>query len=108
MKQRKAYKGYKSTSILMMRIIPISNWLKSSIAWNRMSFHCSVEEEERFERIMKEGYNINLHEHPTIIPEDLSELMAYEREGREFTGYEALSYSYWDAILTIAWMVPVL
>ncbi|HZK84305.1 MAG TPA: membrane dipeptidase [Desulfosporosinus sp.] len=58
----------------------------------------NAEEEARLAGILHEHVIISLHEHPTITPVDVNELMAYEREGREATAFEGLAHSYLDAV----------
>lgn len=58
----------------------------------------SPEEEERVIRLARDSIFISLHEHPTILPENLEEVFEYTREGRDHCAYEALSKSYYDAV----------
>jgi membrane dipeptidase len=39
-----------------------------------------------------------MHDHPAVFPEDLSQIFAYNRQGRHSTAYEGLSVSYMDAV----------
>lgn len=41
---------------------------------------------------------ISLHEHPVYFPENMEEVFAYNRQGRQFCAYEELSHSYLDAV----------
>lgn len=98
LKQRETYKGYKSYQYLdesdfrHFKMAPQVDRVPPYIV------ELSDSQEKRFDDIMRKGININLHEHPTVMPDDLRELMAYEKTGREITGFEGLSYSYWDVI----------
>lgn len=58
----------------------------------------SAEEEKRVEELAEKLIMISLHEHPHLFPADIKETMAYEKEVRIFTAYEALAQSYWDAV----------
>jgi membrane dipeptidase len=55
-------------------------------------------EEERFENIIEKNLVIDLHEHPVLWPEDMSQAMDLKRMGRDFLAYEALSVSGIDCI----------
>jgi len=98
LRKRDTYKGYQSYSYLdesdfrHFKLAPEVNRVEPYIV------ELNEEQEARFDRIMRDGININLHEHPSVITDDVTELIAYEKVGREFTGYEGLAYSYWDAI----------
>lgn len=57
------------------------------------------EQEKRVEQLAAESVFISLHEHPTRFPKNMDQdQMAYAREGREHTAYEALAASYLDGI----------
>lgn len=56
------------------------------------------EQEQRVRKIFADNVIISLHEHPTLVPEDVGEIFAYRRENREFTAYEGLSVSGLDAV----------
>lgn len=53
----------------------------------------SDKERERVERLLAENIVISLHEHPTVMPEDVTELVDLIRTGRERTGFEGLARS---------------
>lgn len=56
----------------------------------------SKSEEEVFEQILEKHIIVDLHEHPTLQPEDME--LDYRNEGREALAYEALSQSGIDVI----------
>ena len=56
------------------------------------------EQENRVKELADKFIMISLHEHPHLFPSNISETMAYEKEVRIFTAYEALANSYWDAV----------
>jgi membrane dipeptidase len=58
----------------------------------------TAEQEARVERLLAQSLVISLHDHPSVMPQDVSEIWAYEAQGREVTGYEGLSVSYIDAL----------
>lgn len=58
----------------------------------------SEAEEARVQKILRENVVISLHDHPIIIPTQVSELLEVNRLGRSFTAYEALSRSGLDCI----------
>jgi membrane dipeptidase len=58
----------------------------------------SKAEEERFESFVEKNILIDLHEHPTLWPEDMSQAMEFQSMGRDFMAYEALSVSGLDCV----------
>lgn len=58
----------------------------------------SRDEDERFEEFIEKNIIIDLHEHPVLWPEDMSQAMEFQQMGRDFTAYEALSVSGHDCI----------
>ncbi len=58
----------------------------------------TAEEEKRVNKIAKEVVFISLHDHPVLFPEDMQEVFAYSREGRQHTAFAALAESYYDCI----------
>lgn len=58
----------------------------------------SKEEENRFEDFIEKNIIVDLHEHPVLWPEDMSEAMELQHMGRDFTAYEALSKARIDCI----------
>lgn len=59
----------------------------------------SDDEEQRVKRLLAECVIISLHDHPTVMPKDPSQIWDYESAGREVTGYEGLSVSGLDAVI---------
>lgn len=96
---KKGYKGYRSYQYLEKDLDYKGFKLSKEI--NRVKPYLiplTDEEEKRAEAIINNNIVISLHDHPTIIPEDVNELMSYEREGREATAFEGLAHSCLDAI----------
>jgi membrane dipeptidase len=58
----------------------------------------SKNEEDRFESFIEKNMIIDLHEHPVLWPEDMSQAMELQQMGRDFTAYEALSVSGIDCV----------
>jgi membrane dipeptidase len=55
-------------------------------------------EEDRFEQFVEKNLFISVHEHPTLFPEDMSQVIEFKRMGRDFLAYEAVSLSGLDCI----------
>ncbi len=55
-------------------------------------------EEDRFEQFVEKNLLISVHEHPTLFPEDMSQVIEFKRMGRDFLAYEAVSLSGLDCI----------
>jgi membrane dipeptidase len=53
---------------------------------------------ERTERRLTEGIVISLHEHPTVMPENVPEMLPLTRSGRERTGFAGLARSGMTAV----------
>ena len=62
------------------------------------SLQVTESEEQRVQELLDKNLVISVHDHPSVIPKDLSNLWDYERQGREATGYEGLSVSRMDAL----------
>ncbi|HVA93250.1 MAG TPA: diguanylate cyclase, partial [Chloroflexota bacterium] len=55
-------------------------------------------QEREVQELLAENTIISLHDHPFITPEDAGEIFEYNRQGRQWTGYEGLSISGLDVI----------
>ena len=97
MGRHKKYSGYTAYQFLKKGIdyedIRLRAALKEDWAF---SVPLSTTEEERFEEFMEKNIVVDLHEHPSLQPEDMSK--EYRNEGREALAYEALSVSGLDAV----------
>lgn len=96
---KKGYAGYRSYQYLDKDIDYKSFKLSKEV--NRVEPYLILltqDEENRVEKLINNNAVISLHDHPTITPEDVNELMDYEREGREATGFEGLASSCLDAV----------
>jgi membrane dipeptidase len=56
------------------------------------------EQERRVWDLLEQTVVVALHEHPFVVPEDLSTFSEYRRQGRDATGYEGLSVSGIDVL----------
>src|SRR5437763_14520307 len=54
------------------------------------SVDVTPEEERRVREIFDRTVITALHEHPFVVPADLSEMFEYRRQGRDVTGYEGV------------------
>ncbi|HZS87276.1 MAG TPA: membrane dipeptidase [Chloroflexota bacterium] len=93
------YSGYTSYSYLEAgRDYPIFKLAKEVDRVPSRAVEVSPEQEARVQRLMQDNVIISLHEHPTVAPENISEIFAYRRQNRDVTGYAGLSISGLDAI----------
>lgn len=93
----KKYSDYRSYQYLQPGIDHVQFKLRDEVLkeWS-YTVPLSKNEEERFKDIMEKNVIVDLHEHPTVSPEDL---MAERRnDGRQFMAYEALSKSWLDCV----------
>jgi membrane dipeptidase len=51
------------------------------------------EQEREAQKILEENIVVSMHDHGFVVPEDVSEIFDYQRNGRNWVGYEALSKS---------------
>ena len=58
----------------------------------------TVEQEALVQQILEEDMIISLHEHTSVMPEDVNESFEYSRQGRERTGFEGLAVSGLDVV----------
>lgn len=96
---KKGYKGYSSYQYLEKN--KDYRDFKMAEEVNRVEpydLKLTGREDNIFDEIVKENLIINLHEHPTVIPEDLDQLHEYEKQGREVTGFKALADSIIDVV----------
>lgn len=93
-----AYQGYKAYSYLE----PGTDYPEYEFAdWNWVGEYrvpLTPEQEKRTEEFARDHIVIALHEHPCLYPKEIALTVPYNRDGREFCAYEALSKSYIDAV----------
>lgn len=58
----------------------------------------TAEEGKRVNAIFEKALVISLHDHPFVVPENVSEIFEYHRHGRDWTGYEGLAVSGLDVV----------
>lgn len=55
--------------------------------------------EERARRLVESSIIVSLHDHPTVFPERIEEVVDYNRAGRQVTGFEGLARSGMTAVI---------
>ena len=58
------------------------------------------EQELRFDKLMDDIVMVDIHQHPMIMPDDISDLTPYLRNGDYGWCYEAIKYGGWTAVAT--------
>ncbi|MCF2650570.1 dipeptidase [Niallia circulans] len=96
---KKVYDGYKSFQYLdagedykEYRLSKENNRVEPYV------YPVSADEEEQTQQILEEDYIASMHEHTFVMPENLQEFYEFRRQGRDWTGFEALSQSGLDVI----------
>lgn len=92
--ESKKYSGYKSYEYLEAGIDYTD--FKLSPEFNRVpkhDFNLDDTQAQRVAQLLKDNIVVSLHDHPTVFPEDMSETRAYNRTGRQRTGYAGLAKS---------------
>ena len=64
------------------------------------SVELNDEQELRFDRLMDDIVMVDIHQHPMIMPDDISDLSAYLRNGDYGWCYEAIKHGGWTAVAT--------
>jgi membrane dipeptidase len=95
----KRYNGYKSFQYLT----PGTDYrpFKLALEYTRVPatiVPVSDAEETLVQQILEEDMIVSLHEHTSVMPEDVRESNEYSRQGRERTGFEGLSLSGLDVV----------
>jgi membrane dipeptidase len=95
----KNYSGYQSFGYLEKgKNFKEFHLQSSENAFESYLIPLSEEKEKRVLELAEKLVMISLHEHPHLFPSDIRQTMAYEKEVRIFTAYQALADSYWDAV----------
>lgn len=98
-KTQKKYNGYRSYQYLRPSVDYEEFKLAAEVARVPSSqVACTVDQETHVQELLDNNLVISLHDHPTIVPEDPSQIFWYRRQGRDFTGYEGLSLSKTDVV----------
>ncbi|TSB47720.1 dipeptidase [Alkalicoccobacillus porphyridii] len=98
-KNKKVYDGYKSFQYLEAGEDYKEYKLAKEIdRVEPYDYPVSEDQEQKVQQILQEEHIVSMHEHTFVTPEDLSEFYEFRRQGRDWTGYEALSRSGLDVI----------
>lgn len=93
------YQGYKSFDYLEphvdYRVFELAPEIGRVPAYD---LGLSDAQQERVTRLLREQYAISLHEHPKILPADVTQLRDYNRTGRNACGFEGLARSGMTAV----------
>ena len=96
---KKVYNGYKSFQYLT----PGEDYKVFSSPRDRpvprYVVDVTLEQERTVQDILDKEVVVSLHDHIYIAPEDMSKFFEYQRCGRTWTGYEAMSMSHIDSVL---------
>ncbi|GAK12163.1 dipeptidase [Geomicrobium sp. JCM 19039] len=95
----KNYDGYKSFQYLDAgedyKVYELS---EEDTRVEKYEYPVSSEEEELATQILNEDHIVSMHEHTFVAPKDLSQFYEFRHQGRDWTGFEALSRSGLDVI----------
>lgn len=95
----KKYAGYKSFDYLEKgKDFKAFNLVVNGSPFEPYRLPLNPEEESKVLDLAEKCVMISLHEHPHLFPADIRETMAYEKEVRIATAFEALADSLWDAV----------
>lgn len=98
-RKRTRYSGYTSYSYLDAgRDYRVFTLAKEVDRVASTAVAVTPEQEARVRSLFNDNLIISLHEHPTTVPENSSEIFEYRRQHRDFTAYEGLSISGLDAV----------
>jgi membrane dipeptidase len=94
-----AYRGYQSYDYL----VPKDDYQVFELASEldrvpSRPVETSEAEEARVQHLLEAGPVISLHDHPTVMPDDIDQLFEFRRQGRDITGYLGLSRSSLDVV----------
>ncbi len=96
---QKQYSGYKSFDYLEKgKDFKVFELVEKGTPFKPHLLPLTPEEEAKVLDLAEKNILISLHEHPHLFPADIRETMAYEKEVRIATGFEALADSLWDAV----------
>jgi membrane dipeptidase len=95
----KNYDGYKSFQYLQEG--PDYKRFKLAKEVDRVAsskVEVTADEETRVQKLMADNVAISMHDHPTVTPENISEIFDQKREGKDYTGFEGLAASGLDCV----------
>jgi membrane dipeptidase len=88
------YRGHKSYSYLQSQVdYRVFELAPEVDRVDEYDLGLSDTQRQRVDRLLAEHIAISLHEHPVILPADVTELRAYNRTARQRTAYEGLARS---------------
>ncbi len=97
--KKKPYDGYTSFQYLEPGIdykdYPLAKQIGRVAPWN---YPMTEDEERKVQAFMEDEYIVSVHEHTFVCPQDVDEIFAFRRQGRDWTGYEGLSVSGLDVV----------
>jgi membrane dipeptidase len=95
----KQYKGYQSYQYLEENSDYKSFTLAKEVGRvPSRQIALSPAEERRVQVLLAHNIAISMHDHPVVVPEDVSEIFEQKRRGRDFTGYAGLATSGLDCV----------
>lgn len=98
MGSNKRFSGYKPYSYLEAGIDYKVFEFRDPLAWSWL-YPLSESEEEKVQEIFEKQILIDLHVHPNLGPDDISQELDFQREGRNFIAYGALAQSHLDGVI---------
>lgn len=96
---QKKYSGYKSFQYLEEGVDYVPFKLAKEV--DRVpspKVDVTAEQEARVQKLFEQNLAISLHDHAFIVPENVTQIWEYRRQGRDWTAYEGLAVSGLDAI----------
>lgn len=95
----KQYKGYRSFQYLEEG--PDYKGFKLASELGRVpsrKVQVSEAEEKRAQELLSGNVTLSMHDHPVVVPEDITEIFEQKRLGRDFTAFEGLAASGLDCV----------
>lgn len=95
----KQYQGYQPYQYLEENVDYQSFRLAKEIGRVPSSrIELSPAEEQRVQELLAKNIAISMHDHPVVVPEDISEIFEQKRRGRDFTAFAGLAASGLDCV----------
>jgi len=97
--QKKTYNGYRSFEYLEPGVDYKPFKLTQEVGRVApYAYPVSAEQERKVQKLLAENVIISLHDHTSLLPDDVGQIFDYTHQGREWTAYEALSVSGLDIL----------
>lgn len=97
--KKRAYDGYRSFQYLEPGVDYRPFKLAKEVGRvEPYAYPVTAEQEQRAQRLLEENIVVSVHDHASVFPEDMGQILEYVRAGREWTGYEGLSVSGIDVL----------